>query len=125
MPQFLSQELFAGDGHYIVSEANGYLSRDTGIIASGAGVLKPGTVLGQVTATKKWKPVNFAATDGTETAGAILYQGCDATSADVERTLTRRASEVQAVRLTWPSGATANQISAALATLAEADIISR
>lgn len=111
--------------HYIVSEAHGYRSRDTGVIASGSGVLQPGAVLGKVTATGKLKPFAPAASDGTETPVAILYEGCDATSADVRRTLTVRDTEVQADVLAWAAGVTDLQKTAALATLAALGIVAR
>ncbi|ASS56878.1 head decoration protein [Rhizobium leguminosarum] len=112
-------------GHYLVSEANGFRSREVGVIASGSGKLDAGAVLGQVTATKKFKPLAPAAADGTQNAAAILYEACDATSADVRRTLTARDSEVQAAVLVWPAGATDNQKTAALAQLAALGIASR
>ncbi|MBB2841457.1 UNVERIFIED_ORG: hypothetical protein GGE64_005240 [Rhizobium etli] len=112
-------------GHYLVSEANGFRSREVGVIASGSGKLDAGAVLGQVTATKKYKPLAPAASDGTQNAAAILFEACDATSADVRRTLTARDSEVQAAVLVWPAGTTDNQKTAALAQLAALGIASR
>ncbi len=218
----LNQDLHT-TGSYLVSEANGRLSRDAGIIASGSGVLKAGTVLGQrtkgalsaaavagspapagatVTASpavtagvtkvgvhifrcevagptgtwqhedpegvyvgtvttgtaytgqgmtltitdsgtdpaigevikvtvsaaagdNKYVPHDPAATNGAETAVAILYEGCDATSADVRRTLTKRNSEVTAAELVWKAGLTDDQKAAALASLAIRHIIAR
>lgn len=215
----LTEDLKSGAGHYIVSEASGYRSRDVGTIVSGAGVLKPGSVLGKITAggavtvTKtdvgggkgalalaapaygagvkagiyrviivepaanagsfvvedpdgiivgngnvavafdgvvkftladgatdfaagdtalvmvaiaapatvgKLGLYDPAAADGRAVPAAILYEGCDATSTDVERTLTARDTEVHAAVLTWKSGTTDNQKAAALAVLAEA-----
>lgn len=216
--------------HYLVSEAHGYRSRETIVIASGAGVLKPGTVLGQVKAALeassaakaggntgngtfvldattpvlaaakagvytlrftsvtnirledpdgkvladipivssesetaavneqvkgevtqgstpfiagdgfdvtvvedddavaigKYKPYDPTASDGSEKAKAILYEGCDATSADVRRTITARDSEVHAAVLEWGAGVTTDQHkTAALADLAAFGIIAR
>ncbi len=124
MPPIL-EERIRRTGHYIVSESNGYRSRDVGIVASGAGKLLSGTVLGQVTATKKFTPYDPAATDGSEAAAAILYEGCDATSADVKRTLTVRDTEVQADVLIWAEGVTDAQKTAALAALSENGIVAR
>lgn len=111
--------------HYLVSEASGFRSREVGVIASGSGKLDAGTVLGQVTATKKFKPLAPTANDGTQVAAAVLYEGCDATSADVRRTYTARDSEVQAAVLVWPVGITDSQKTAALASLAALGIASR
>jgi Bacteriophage lambda head decoration protein D len=111
--------------HYIVSEAHGYRSRDTGVIASGSGVVQPGAVLGKVTATGKYEPLAPGASDGTQTPAAILYEGCDATSQDVRRTLTVRDTEVQADVLVWAAGVTDLQKTAALAALAALGIVAR
>lgn len=111
--------------HYIISEANGYRSREQGVIASGAGVLKAGAVLGRVTATGKYVPFNPAGVDGSENAAAILYEGCDATAADVRRTLTVRDTEVHADVLQWADGLTDANKTAALAALAEFGVVGR
>ncbi|NTF87502.1 head decoration protein [Agrobacterium rhizogenes] len=213
MTQILSDDRHT-TASYIVSEANGFRSREVGIVASGSGKLKAGTVLGKsslgaataaaksggntgngtisavtllvgakvgvyrlrFTAATAWtlvdpdgfdlgagangvanandlaftttaggtafvagdgfditvaaaggnlKPLAPAATDGTQTAAAILFEGCDATSADVRRTYTARDTEVQADMLTWPVGITDTQKNAALASLAALGIIAR
>jgi opacity protein-like surface antigen len=57
------------DGNFILSEDDeGRLSRDNVIIASGAGSLQPGTVLGKLTASGKFVPSPATAADGSETA---------------------------------------------------------
>lgn len=111
--------------HYLVSEANGFRSREVGMIASGSGKVEPGAVLGRITASKKLVPFNPAATDGSQNAVAILYEGCDATSADVRRTITARDAEVQAAVLVWANGVTDSQKTAALAQLAVLGIAAR
>ncbi|GGF56662.1 hypothetical protein GCM10007301_15440 [Azorhizobium oxalatiphilum] len=125
MAQTLTQDLAVRTANYIISEANGYLSRDQVLVASGAGVVKPATVLAKVTASGKFVPLAPAATDGSQNAAAILYEGCDATSVDVRRTVSSRATEVQAAVLIWPAGITAPQKTAALAQLAALQIIAR
>lgn len=111
--------------HYLVSEANGFRSRDTGVIASGSGKLDAGTVLGRITASKKLVPLAPGASDGSQNAAAILYEACDATSADVRRTITARDSEVQAAVLVWAVGVNDTQKTAALAQLAALGIAAR
>lgn len=116
----------AGDGHYIVSESNGYRSREEAVIASGAGVLKAGRVLGRITASGKLTSYTPGAADGSQNAAAILYQGCDATSADVRRTITARDSEVNAAVLSWGAAVTTDtHKNTALAALAALGIIGR
>ncbi|BDA84976.1 hypothetical protein Sa4125_25180 [Aureimonas sp. SA4125] len=63
--------------------------------------------------------------DATRPASAILFEGCDATSADVRRTATVRDAEVHADVLGFADDATDPQKTAALASLAAAGIIGR
>ncbi len=115
-----------GDGHYIVSEANGYLSREEIVIVSGAGKLNAGRVLGKITASGKYTSYTPGASDGSQNAAAILYQGCDATSADVRRTITARQSEVNAAVLNWGAAVTTDSHkNTALAALAALGIVGR
>lgn len=52
-------------------------------IASGAGVLDVGTVLGKITSGGKYKAYASGNSDGSQTAVGILTERVDATSADV------------------------------------------
>lgn len=67
---------------FILSEASGNRSRDNIKIAAGAGLVKPGAILGKVTASGKFVPHNPAAADGSQTAVAINYAAADATDKD-------------------------------------------
>ena len=120
----LSEDRFQ-TAHYIISEAAGFRSRDPIVIASGAGVLKPGAVLGKVTASEKYVAYDPDAETGEEVAAAILYEGCDATSTDVRRTATVRDTEVHADVLVWGDEITDPEKTAALASLASVGIIGR
>lgn len=66
-----------------------------------------------------------AATDGTQTAAAILFDDAAAADTDVRQTIVVRDAEVNAGELVWPSAITADQKTAALADLAEIGIIAR
>lgn len=110
---------------YIISEANGYRSRQQAHVASGSGKVKPGTVCGKVSSSGKFKPLAPAATDGSEAAAAVLFQGCDATDADVRRTFTVRDTEVTEAELIWPDGITDVQKIDAIAALSERGIVLR
>lgn len=71
---------------FVLSEANGHLSYDVLTIASGAGKLQAGTVLGKITASSKYiasPAAQVTGKEGAETASAILAYPVDATSADV------------------------------------------
>jgi hypothetical protein len=61
-------------GEFLLSEANGQLSRDTVVLAASQ-TLEAGAVLGRVTANGQYKAYAPAASDGTETAVAILWEG--------------------------------------------------
>ena len=124
MPTILNEDRLQ-TAHYIISEANGYRSREVGIIKSGAGILKAGAVLGQLTATAEYVRYNPAGADGSQNAAAILYEGCDATTKAVRRTLTARDTEVHADALQWAAGVTNNQKTAAMDALAAFGIVGR
>lgn len=69
---------------WLKSEAGSYRSRSTVTIASGAGKLKTGQVLGKLSATGKYVPNTAAASDGSQTSVAILLFPVDASSADAQ-----------------------------------------
>jgi hypothetical protein len=92
---------------FVVAEANGFRSRETGILASGqVAVLAPGTVLGTITSGGKFAEYTTAETDGSQVATAILAFETDATTADQEVTVLVRDAEVNdAEIIVEPSGA--------------------
>ncbi|UES51193.1 head decoration protein [Roseibium aggregatum] len=70
---------------FVLSEASGKRSVDAVTIASGEGVLEPGSVLGKVTASEKYvfsPNAEVAGKEGAEVATAILGYRVDATDAD-------------------------------------------
>ncbi len=115
----------ARTGEFILSEANGARSRENITLASGAGQLQPGTVLGIVAASGEYVPIDPAATDGRETAAGILYDHADATSAAVAAAAMVRDAEIKADLLIWPDGITDAQKAAALSQLAATGIVAR
>lgn len=90
-----------GSYAFLKSEANGTLSREAIVIASGAGSLLCGSVLGKVTASGKYKLYDNDAADGTQTAVAILAYDVDATSADQAAVGIVREAEAWRDRLVW------------------------
>lgn len=116
---------------FVLSEANGHLSYETVTIASGAGVLEPGTVLGEITASGKWIPspdAQVVGSEGAETAKAVLGYRVDATSADADAVVMRRLGEVKALMLSYDASVDdANKIAAKHDQLAAAgtEIIAR
>jgi hypothetical protein len=64
------------------------------------------------------------ATDGTQVAAAILFEGISEGQVQ-QRTVVVRSAEVKASQLTWFEGATGDQIAAGLAALAGRAIVAR
>ena len=63
---------------------------------------------------------NPANTDGSQVPAAISWDAYDATLFDVKAAAITRDAQVNEAELTWFEGATAGQIAAALAMMAEA-----
>jgi hypothetical protein len=83
---------------FILREPDGTVSREVVTIASGEGVLEPGTVLGKVTASGKYvasPAAQVAGKEGAETATVILGYGVDATSADAKAVVVDGAGGVE------------------------------
>uniref|UniRef100_Q31HU6 Head decoration protein n=1 Tax=Hydrogenovibrio crunogenus (strain DSM 25203 / XCL-2) TaxID=317025 RepID=Q31HU6_HYDCU len=88
-------------GEFILSEGNGHISREVITVVTGqADILYPGQVLGKITASGKYTPYDVNATDGSETAAAVLYDKVDATAADVNAVAIVRLAELKELVLT-------------------------
>lgn len=109
---------------FLVWEEDRDYSRDQITIASGNSV-SLGEVLGQITASGKYVPVNAGASDGSETAAGIAIADYDAASADVKGVAIVREAIITTSNLVWPDGATSNQKAAWLENLAVEGIITR
>jgi hypothetical protein len=116
-------------GEFLLSEANFHRSRDEATIASGSGVVAPGTVLGRVTDGGKLVPsanAEVVGSEGGETAVAIALYGCDATDGDQKIAIISRDAEVNGHVLTFDASVDNDAKRAAkVAQLAEAGIIVR
>ncbi|CAI2936149.1 head decoration protein [Aminobacter niigataensis] len=114
---------------FVLSEGNGQISREVVTILSGSGVLDAGTVLGQVTASKKYTispNAEVVGKEGAETAKAVLAYKVDATAADVEAVVVARHAEVKEPMLIFDASVNDNtKRTAKLTQLAAATIISR
>ena len=87
--------------------------------------LQAGAVLGKVTASGKYKALDPAAADGSQSAAGILYDAVDASAADAEGVAVVRLAEVNSAELVWPAGITGGQKTTALGQLAALNIIAR
>lgn len=117
------------NAEYLISEANGYRSREAVTVTVPANTtLEAGTILGKISASGKYVRHNAAAVDGSEAEAAILYETLtNTTGAGVDNTATAtlRDAEVSGEELTYEVGADAAQITASDAALAALGIIVR
>lgn len=113
-------------GEFLLSEANFHRAKDNIVVASGSGILAPGTVLAKVTVGGKYVPAAATGSDGSQTAVAVLWSAVDATSADVPVAAVTRDAEVKGPALIY--GSTVNDDTKKLAArtqLAAVGIITR
>ena len=113
-------------GGFLVWETSRDYTRETVTIASGAGKIEPGTVLGKITTGGKFTALAPAATNGSQNAAGIIWAGVDASAADAAGVvLLRGPAIVNRHEIVWPAGATEAQITAATTALATIGIILR
>ena len=113
-------------GGFLVWEVLRDYNRETITVASGAGKLAPGTVLGKITTGGKYTGLTPAATNGSQNAAGILWEGVDASAIDAPGVVVLRGPAlVNQHELVWPDGATEAQITAATTALASLGIILR
>jgi Bacteriophage lambda head decoration protein D len=80
-------------GDWLFFEENGHYSREEVTLTGGK--FESGTVLGQITANKKYTISDEAASDGTETAKRILLNTTDASTADQTAVVIARHAQVR------------------------------
>ena len=113
-------------GDFLIWEVLRDYTRETVTLASGAGKLAPGTVLGKITTGGKYTGLTPAATNGSQNAAGILWGPVDATDADASGVvLVRGPAIANRHELIWPNGATEAQITTATTALATLGIILR
>ena len=106
------------DGVYLGECASLNIVNAEIIVASGAGVLKPGAVLGKITASGKFVAHDVALANGAQAADAILFSGVDATSADAKAVATVRGpATIFGPSLVWKDGISAADKAAGEAAL--------
>jgi hypothetical protein len=108
---------------FMVSEANGYKSRDSVTVAAGSATYLPGTLLGKITSSGNYVQYAPGATDGSQTVAGILCGTLVASTA--KKTVISRDAEVNGGNLTYPAGSNAAAIATANAALAVLGIIVR
>lgn len=114
------------NAEHVINETNGTMAREQILLYRGAAIL-PGTVLGMITASKLFTPLNLAASDGSQNAAGILRDGRPANlTLDTRRAVAHvRSTDVNGKKLTWPAGITLLQRKAAEAQLAATNVLVR
>lgn len=100
----LDEQVLASD--VVVMEGESQYSRKQITIASGAGKLAAGAVLGQITASGKYILSAPGAADGSQTPVAVLIVPVDATSADQPAVALVRFAIVNHYRLSYDASVT-------------------
>lgn len=114
------------DADVVKTEGPNRISRDEVVFASGEGAFVLGEVVGQLTAAPyKFAKFDTAASDGSQTAAAVLLQAVDATSADVRAVVLARHAEVVSQALVWPVGISAANKRAAILALQAKGVVAR
>ena len=111
-------------GAYIEYEESPQLSREAITIAA-SGPLTVGTVLGRITTSGKYVALNTSASDGSQTAAAILWAAIDATGADVKAVANVRDTIARQYLPVFPAGISGPDLAQAIAALGAARIICR
>ena len=111
-------------GGFIVSEANGTRSRAAILLLAGV-AYAAGAVLGRITSSGKFTNYTPGASDGSQTASAILWDAVDATAADSRGVAVVRDAEINSSDLSWVSGVDASEQSTAIGQLANVGIVDR
>ena len=94
-------------GGFLVWEVLRDYTRETVTIASGAGKLAPGTVLGKITTGGKYTVLTPGASNGSQNAAGLLWDGVDATDADAPGVVILRGPAIiNRHEIVWPEGAT-------------------
>ena len=128
MPTFPVLEDDTYVGEFLISEANNYRSREQGSTVVSTD-LRAGEVLGKITATGEYVPVDPAAADGSEVAAAISLNVVSTSAAATPQQLAIavfvRDCEVNGKILNWPATITPAEQQAAEDQLGAAGIIVR
>lgn len=113
-------------GGFLIWEVLRDYTRETVTLASGAGKLAPGTVLGRITTGGKFTVLTPGATNGSQNAAGVLWGPTDATDADAPAVaLVRGPAIVNRHEIIWPDAATEAQITTATTALAALGIVLR
>lgn len=113
-----------GDGGYLIGNFDNNRTNEQIVLAAKATEYKVGTILGKVTATGIYKPLDPAAVDGTQNFAAINYSRRPANAGATQRAAgTVREATVNANLLVYENAVTGPQKAAIEAAMAAKGII--
>ena len=112
-------------GAHVMWEADRNHSRDPAVLAKHSEIYQSGTVLSFDVSTREHVRLKPAATDGTQTAVAVLFGPVDAREVARGGVVSARASTVRDDDLVWPEGITEEQAATAAADLNARGIVVR
>lgn len=116
----------ARSAEFLISEANGYGSREEVTVTLPEGGYSSGTILGKITASSKYVLHAAGASNGSEDETGILLMSFEGAAAgDVSATIIARNAEVRQADLTYEDGADAAQIATSNAALSALGIAVR
>lgn len=123
MPDVKTESLPHNAG-FLISEANGFRSRDQVTIARQPAVVKAGTVMA-IGEDGNYRTLDLTDTEGNTTSDGILLNDVDAREATKPGVLIIRDAEVRDDDLIWPAGITDNQKNTEIARLLLLGIVVR
>jgi len=113
-----------GDGAYLIGNFDNNRTNVQGMLAAKATEYRPGTVLGKITASGLFTPLNPSANDGSQNFAGILYGRRPAKAAATQRAaVTVREATVNGNLLIYEVAVNATQKAAAEAQASAAGVI--
>lgn len=113
-----------GDGAYLIGNFDNNRTNVQGMLAAKATEYKAGTVLGKITSTGVFTPLNPAASDGSQNFAGINYSRRPANASAAQRgAITVREATLNSNLLVWEITVSAPQKAAAEAQMAAAGVI--
>lgn len=114
-----------GDGAYLIGKFDNNRTNEQGQLAAKATEYKPGTVLGRITASQLFTPLNPAATDGSQNFAGINYSRRPASPGASQRgAITVREATINENLIGFEIAVTAPQKAAVILAMKQAGIIS-
>ena len=105
------------DAGFIISEGNGFISREAVTLAQvAAATVKAGTVMGKRD-DGNYQQLDTASSEGNSTAVGILLNEVDATAGTAAGVIINKDAEVRDDDLIWPTGISAGNKATAIAAL--------